>query len=326
MGNESTEKKITGLENETTDMATLIKLFTNALGEKKKMDIRMKEPDTYDGTRNASVIDGWIKSIERYSDFYNLNDAKTGLLALTLLRGRADAWYRTIEANNNDGTSTSVSWLQIKRELIAFFRPDNATRLARDRMASLVQTGDLMDFVNGFMNLKLDIPNMTDEEAIDKFVRGLRDRDLRAHVRQVDPITMRDAIHAAMAFDSARYETDFTPSAARTFAGSSARNQDALDDPMELDAMDGRRNYRNGARNNDFRNNGGRRFGSGRFGSSRGGSRSSHGGNARMVTCYFCNKQGHYMADCRQRQDAIRRLVDEPNMQPKRSGNGQGFQ
>ncbi|CEP17360.1 hypothetical protein [Parasitella parasitica] len=85
--------------------------------------LRIKEPDTYDGSRSAAVIDSWIQAVERYANFHSLNDSRTGLLAITLLRGRADAWYRSLKHDVKD----PLGWLELKRELIDFFRPDNAT-------------------------------------------------------------------------------------------------------------------------------------------------------------------------------------------------------
>ncbi|KAI9346661.1 hypothetical protein BD770DRAFT_306515, partial [Pilaira anomala] len=59
--------------------------------------IRLKEPDIYTGTRDALVIDSWIRSVERYSSFYKMDNEQSLAFATTLLRERADAWYSVIE-------------------------------------------------------------------------------------------------------------------------------------------------------------------------------------------------------------------------------------
>ena len=77
------------------DMAELIKKFTTAMAENKQ--VRVKEPNVYDGTRDALLIDGWIRSVERYINFQGWTNERSYLFATTLLRDRADAWFRTIE-------------------------------------------------------------------------------------------------------------------------------------------------------------------------------------------------------------------------------------
>ncbi|CEP10247.1 hypothetical protein, partial, partial [Parasitella parasitica] len=135
------------MASDNSDLNQLVNLLTQALRnnntESSTPSLRIKEPDTYDGSRSAAVIDSWIQAVERYANFHSLNDSRTGLLAITLLRGRADAWYRSLEHDVKD----PLGWLELKRELIDFFRPDNATRLARDKMAALVQVGDLTDYI-----------------------------------------------------------------------------------------------------------------------------------------------------------------------------------
>lgn len=293
--------------NNNSDLAQLVNLLTEAIKKNNNESansklVRIKEPDTYDGSRSATIIDSWTQSINRYANFHSLDDSRTGLLAITLLRGRADAWYRSLEHDVQE----SMGWLELKRELIAFFRPDNAIRLARDKLAALTQTGDLTDYINSFMNIKLEIPTMTEEEAVDKFTRGLRDKDTRAYVRQYDVETLKMAIHSAMSYDTAHNE-DIVIKPIRN-----ATLVDSHFDPMELDAIDG------GRRRGGY-NNGGTRGGRGYSGSN-----TSSGDN----TCYFCGKKGHLQRMCRSRNAAIKRLVDEPQAKNRRtytSDNKQGF-
>ena len=46
-------------ETSKDNMAELIRQFTSILSENKQ--VRIKEPNTYDGTRDALLIDGWIR-------------------------------------------------------------------------------------------------------------------------------------------------------------------------------------------------------------------------------------------------------------------------
>ncbi|OBZ67531.1 hypothetical protein A0J61_11908, partial [Choanephora cucurbitarum] len=153
-------------------MTEFMKQSMMMFGENKQG--KVKEPNTYGGARDALMIDGWIRALERYSTFYEWSTERTCLFATTLLRERADAWFRTLEAINEAPTT----WLEFKQLLIDFFRPDNANRIARDKLAKLKQTGNLVDYINTFMDIKLAIPIMTDEEATDKFVRGLMQKGM----------------------------------------------------------------------------------------------------------------------------------------------------
>jgi hypothetical protein len=274
------------------DMAVLIKHLANLVTDKQQ--VRIKEPNTYDGTRDALLIDGWIRSVERYATFHNWDQTRTCLLGSTLLRDRADAWYRTLE-NSDDQPTT---WLELKRLLIDFFRPDNSVRIARDKLAVLKQTGNLVDYINQFMDIKLGIPTMTDEEACDKFTRGLATKQMRAHVRQYEAETLKAAVRAALSFDSAQQEENYSPV---------QNHGQQVDDPMEIDAIDQRRG-------NGY-SGGNRRFGGmSNTRSNNGGSRSGYN----SATCYYCHKSGHLKRNCKTRLADIRRLDEQHSQRRKR--------
>jgi hypothetical protein len=294
--------------NYNNDMAELIKRFTTAMGESKQ--IRVKEPNTYDGTRDALLIDGWIRSVERYVNFQGWSAERSYLFGTTLLRDRADAWFRTIELTDE----APATWLELKRLITEFFRPDNSVRIARDRLAVLKQTGDLVTYINNFMDIKLAIPGMTDDEGCDKFVRGLTSKQMRSHIRQYEANTLKEAIHAALAFDSAQYEDDSFNSTSRP------KQRAVVDDPMELDAIDDR-NYQRSRFNNNYSRNQNYSYGYSRNQNSSAGysrernnrtnnySRNNSGGST--ASCYYCHKIGHLKRNCRTRLSDIKKLDDQ---------------
>ncbi|KAG2228505.1 hypothetical protein INT48_001890 [Thamnidium elegans] len=271
----------TGARNNTNDYTDLIKHFSTLLAENRNTS-RVKEPSTYDGTRDALLIDGWIRSVERYINFHNWTPERSYLFAATLLRDRADAWFRTIELTDEAPTT----WLELKRLITEFFRPDNAARIARDKFAALKQTGDL-------------------------FIRGLSLKAMRAHIRQYEANNLKEAIHAALSYDSAQKEEDFYARPPPT------ANRRVIDDPMELDAIDqGRysnnnnnnRQYNNYSRSNNYNNP--PRYNSYRNNNNGGGSYRNNN-NSSSFTCHYCQKVGHIKRNCRTRIADIKRLDDQ---------------
>lgn len=245
---------------------------------------RLRDPDTYDGARNASMIDGWINTIERHKNFFGWDDARTRLFAITFLRGRADTWYRSLEGTDSD----PEGWTELKHRLVETFRPDNATRLARDELAALTQTGSVSEYVNAFMDIRLLlIKEVTDNEACDRFIRGLSDVALRAHLRDIpdESLNLNEAYRSALAYDAARTEYTFrsrrlSPAVARQQTQSPSLPVSNEPTPMELDVV--RTRDRDASRTKDTSN----------------------------LKCFFCGKVGHSREECRIRIKTFKQLDD----------------
>ncbi|KAG2190800.1 hypothetical protein INT47_010409, partial [Mucor saturninus] len=275
----------------STDMAAMIEAMTLAFQKAmttKAPVRRAKEPEVYAGERSATAIDGWLRSIERYAAITSLPDAQWTTYAVTLLRGRADTWWRRIE----DSDYTTESWATFKERLNREFRPVQSARQARARMAALRQTSSVEVFVDAFYDIKLEIPGMTDDEAVDRFTNGLRN-DVRSHVVTKDPFDLEDAVRAALAFDSARRPAQSAP---RMVVPDYSRNDGPT--PMDLDAMEGRGFGRSNYQPRS---------------SQRNGQSSSQGSSQGDRKCFWCGKSGHIRRNCRERISAFRRL-DEDRM------------
>ena len=267
-------------------LLALMQEFTKALNLNNggNRPPRTTEPPTYDGSRDAMVIDSWIRTFERYTDYQGWDSVQKKRYAVTLLRGRADTWYRTLETSDDE----PEDWLVFKRELVEFFRPDDSVRLARDKLAAYRQMGPLNDYVNGFMDIIAAVPGITDDESCDKFMRGLSNRDTRSQVRQAQTTTLREAIRVAIAHDSAIHEN---PSFyRRNNTGSFNFNRNSVPrgpyagEPMDLSVM------------------------------------STSRGNVR---CHYCGKTGHIRRHCKVRSEDIRKLEQDRYRQVNK-GNGSG--
>ncbi|KAG2207867.1 hypothetical protein INT45_007365, partial [Circinella minor] len=115
---------------------------------------RIREPDTYHGDRGLDAATRWIRS----SDY-----------TATLLHDEADIWWRQQELMGDCG-----EWSVFKRRFLANFSPPNRLQLACDRLASLVQTSTVANYVSQFQAAWSSVPSMVDEKALDQFQRGLQ--------------------------------------------------------------------------------------------------------------------------------------------------------
>ncbi|KAG1039496.1 hypothetical protein G6F43_012491 [Rhizopus delemar] len=95
------------------------------------------------------------------------------------------------------------------------------------------------------MDIFIGIPGMTDDEMADRFMRGISDRRIRTHIRQVQADPIKESIHAAIAFDSAQLEEDgYQPQVYfdRRMSQEGGRQRVMeVENPMEIDAIEFRR-------------------------------------------------------------------------------------
>ena len=150
---------------ELSEMSALIKALTEAARPPAAFP-RTTEPPTYDGVRDAMVIDSWIRSVNRYAKFHEWVDERKLSYAITLLRGRAEAWYRSLEI----GEEIPENWETFEEGLAGFFKPENCERIARDKLASYRQTSSVTNYVNGFMDVISSVPSANQAERCDRFI------------------------------------------------------------------------------------------------------------------------------------------------------------
>jgi hypothetical protein len=175
------------------------------------------------------------------------------------------------------------------------FVPINAVIQARDRLASLTQKGSVTDYINEFRRLKLQIPDLSQGDALDRFVRGLV-KVIRVAVRSRFPATLSEAESLALAIEAAAQEE----------GGYVVPNQQVRQvtqptvnyDPMELDslremvnALAGQVRYQQAGSRGRF--NGPR---SNSYGSSRGNSGPNSSSNG--PRCFACGGFGHIKREC----------------------------
>ncbi|KAG2196840.1 hypothetical protein INT46_005467 [Mucor plumbeus] len=165
---------------------------------------KASEPDVYNGERDTVTLNAWIYSLEVYFSLVKIEHPQEKLLyALSLLRKNAQLWYTQI--STFDKNHTPQDWDELKTSLRAEFIPVDAVTKARDNMANLVQTSTVSKYINEFRRLLLQIPDMTEGVAQDKFIRGLT-KSLRYAVRSNFPKNLVEAQRIALAIEGAGEE------------------------------------------------------------------------------------------------------------------------
>lgn len=240
---------------------------------------KVREPETFNGERNALKVESWINSMDLYFQLIKLAHGQDQLLyALSLLRGDAQLWYAQMKVYDTD--ELPQEWNDLKKLLRKEFIPINAVIQARDKLASLVQTDSVSSYINEFRRLKLQIPDLSQGDALDRFVRGLN-KTIRVAVRSRFPTSLSEAESLALAIEAASKEEGYiVPQQQVTSTRASY-------DPMDLDALREMVNALAG----QVRQNGP----SYRRGSANG--RQGRGENGGL-RCFACGGRGHMKREC----------------------------
>jgi len=156
----------------------------------------------FDGRRDVRILDAYIDSLENYFTVASmLTEASKIAIAVSYLENTAATWWkshiRSTRENSNGTPHTQriTTWTSMKKGLLAEFYPTDVIRAARDRLASLRQTGSVKDYADRFRNIELQIPDLSESEKVDRFRRGLKD-DVRLQVTL--PPALREADFATL--------------------------------------------------------------------------------------------------------------------------------
>lgn len=267
------------LEQLSLQQKELIELRKEASKATGKLPGKVKpvQPEVFRGERSSATVEAWLHTVDKYGELTGIQDEQRILFASTLLRDAAATWWRHIESTVDERTKKNLVptvWEDFKEMFRKEFKPSNAAQLARQRLQRLEQTTSIREYIVEFRDIKLDLPDMKDEDSIHQFVRGLK-YDARLQVLLARPTSLMEAYNAAESFESA-WEC------AQGVKEYSARTTQEYElppgEPMDLDAI---RTYRPQ----------GRRYNPGQQ-----KTRSAHPHTYRR--CYNCGGQGHIAVDC----------------------------
>ncbi|KAJ9529550.1 hypothetical protein QJQ45_013935, partial [Haematococcus lacustris] len=160
--------------------------------------IKLSEVKEFDGKGDVNSFLFQVEDI--FSLYHSLSDEQKIVSTSVRLEGLAKAWYRSVRGD----PSLFLSWSTFTAGLRAAFRTKSEVAKARDQLHEASQKANqtALSFATQLRHLFLQIPNITEDEQLDRFRRGLHPT-LRAMVDIHAPETFANAVNIAVAHDSA---------------------------------------------------------------------------------------------------------------------------
>jgi hypothetical protein len=171
-----------------------------ALPPPRGLGVKARKPEQFTGESNREDVSQWLFESERYFTLSGINPLEAVQYASSYLGGAAAIWWRS-RVRQYGPTGGVGSWDGFVEALTAQFKPVNGEKLARDKLARLMQARSVQDYTSKFRTLCLQIDEITESEMLDRFVRGLKPH-VQREVELRDPTTLDDAVRIAERVDA----------------------------------------------------------------------------------------------------------------------------
>ena len=179
--------------------------------------------------------------MDNYSTASGLSAVDPGRvsIAVSFFRGNAAYGGAHVERCHRTGIATTTNWAEFAIGLRRQFEPINAIRVARDKLARLRQDKSVQDYTARFRTIVLQVPDMSEAELMDRFIRGLKpaaQRELELH----PPATFDDAVILAERVDAVEWRVRSASSSSRpapSYGYASQAYHGTGATPMELGSM-----------------------------------------------------------------------------------------
>jgi hypothetical protein len=186
-------------------------------------------PEKFRGTSKEDPQD-WFFSLECFfAVATDINTSRSRIaFAVSLLRDDALKWFRQVKS-----TSAAIEddYEAFKRQFCHRFRTTDPVREARDQLAELKQLKSAKAYTSIFRTVALNIPDLSEAEALDRYLRGLKPH-IKIQVMLHHPANLEDAMRLAETYDSM-----FFASTAKKPGKASFRPVAPAGDAMEIDAI-----------------------------------------------------------------------------------------
>jgi hypothetical protein len=165
------------------------------MGAKAKMDIPV-----YEGNLDAEELLDWIRALDTYFDYEDIEEDKKVRHAVTRLKGHATLWWDELQADRRSkGKQKIKSWDRMIAKMKAKFIPRDYQITLFRRMQNLRQKlMTVKEYTEEFYQLNIRAGHReSDDEKVSRYLNGLR-YDIQDELSMVTIRTVEDAYQMAL--------------------------------------------------------------------------------------------------------------------------------
>jgi hypothetical protein len=165
------------------------------LGAREKMDVPM-----YEGNLDAEELLDWIRSMDKYFDYEDVEEGRKVRHVVTRLKGHATLWWDELQAERRSkGKQKIKNWDRMVAKLKAKFIPrDYQIELFR-KLQNLRQRGmTVKEYTEEFYRLNIRTGQREkDDEKVSRYINGLR-YEIQDEINMMTVRTVEDAYQIAL--------------------------------------------------------------------------------------------------------------------------------
>ena len=171
--------------------------------------IKLPTLDTFAGEKDED-LSAFLFQLQEHLDISGITDDTLKIrVAGMALRGVAKTWYAYVRNSLTPEHEKVKTFADFLTGLKAHFTPMDPIKIARDELAELKQTKTVREYTAAFRKLNLRIPGLSEDERLDRYIRGLKPKT-RRELEIREPETFEAATRLAEKLDVV-FERAYTP-------------------------------------------------------------------------------------------------------------------
>lgn len=184
---ENLELQNASLKSELNDLKKIVEVMKSDLFAYKsamsngvmasptKVLADVPKPKVFKGTRDAQDVENFIWSMDQYFRRMNIVEESTKVnTASAYFTDTALLWWRRRCTEEKSKDAPVETWEELQAEVKEAFYPKNAQRELRTKLRQLKHDGTIQEYVKKFTEVKLQIPNLGEDEGFSIFMDGLQ--------------------------------------------------------------------------------------------------------------------------------------------------------